>query len=268
MEKCATLIYKCAALGAISALGPKIKVVENSFSGAWPPESRQTEFICSSYGQNRTGTREGDLCDLFYLRSMDRGTANVPYLLVQYLFRHFEGRKSGARLFGGHFIGRLAAHFGLLGRLNICERIGNAWAWVAPGQERQSYATFGAPRAAEDAPTVDEGAQANLAPVQAPQPPPPVPRTMQQRITRLEEEVHELRWSIMRLRGDVDRLITNQGGFTTWMVSYMTQLMDASGRTHQAFDNTLVGSSQLPYQRRTKRRTGDASTSAPQQPHP
>ncbi|GKE61663.1 hypothetical protein Tco_1512030, partial [Tanacetum coccineum] len=35
--------------------------------------------------------------DLFYLRSMDQGTTNVPYLLAQYLFRHAEGRKSGAR---------------------------------------------------------------------------------------------------------------------------------------------------------------------------
>ncbi|GKB99595.1 hypothetical protein Tco_0985732 [Tanacetum coccineum] len=32
----------------------------------------------------------------------------------QYLFRHAKGRKSGARLSGGHFIGRLAHHFGLV----------------------------------------------------------------------------------------------------------------------------------------------------------
>nr|GEV94380.1 hypothetical protein [Tanacetum cinerariifolium] len=47
--------------------------------------------------------------DLFYLSSMDHGTANVPRLLAQYLFRHAEGRKSGASLSGGHFIGRLAS---------------------------------------------------------------------------------------------------------------------------------------------------------------
>ncbi|GKC70601.1 hypothetical protein Tco_1116484, partial [Tanacetum coccineum] len=45
--------------------------------------------------------------DLFYLRSMDRGTTNVPHLLSQYLFRHVEGRR-------GHFIRRLAMHFGLV----------------------------------------------------------------------------------------------------------------------------------------------------------
>ncbi|GKE31924.1 hypothetical protein Tco_1451246 [Tanacetum coccineum] len=52
--------------------------------------------------------------DLFYLRSMDHGTTNVPHLLTQYLFRHAEGRNSEARLSGGYFIGRLAMHFGLV----------------------------------------------------------------------------------------------------------------------------------------------------------
>nr|GEV85041.1 hypothetical protein [Tanacetum cinerariifolium] len=35
--------------------------------------------------------------DLFYLSNMDRGSANNPYLLVQYLFRHAEGKKSGGQ---------------------------------------------------------------------------------------------------------------------------------------------------------------------------
>nr|GEW04100.1 hypothetical protein [Tanacetum cinerariifolium] len=38
--------------------------------------------------------------DLFYLRNKDRGTANVPYLLARYLFRHAEGRKSGSSYLG------------------------------------------------------------------------------------------------------------------------------------------------------------------------
>ncbi|GKC71756.1 hypothetical protein Tco_1117639 [Tanacetum coccineum] len=45
---------------------------------------------------------------------MDQWAANVPYLLAQYLFRHIEGRKSGAKLSGGHFIRHLAHHFGLV----------------------------------------------------------------------------------------------------------------------------------------------------------
>ncbi|GKF25536.1 hypothetical protein Tco_0081430, partial [Tanacetum coccineum] len=95
-------------------------------------------------------------------------------------FRHDEGRKSRERLSGGHFIGPLAAHFGLLARLNICLRFGDTWAWVAPRSERQQAAVAGALGAAEDAPAANEGAQAIPAPVQAPQPPPPAPqhRTM------------------------------------------------------------------------------------------
>nr|GEX08176.1 hypothetical protein [Tanacetum cinerariifolium] len=106
--------------------------------------------------------------------------------------RHAEGRKSGARLSR------------------------------ARGPERQPDAAAGAPRAAKDAPAVDEGAQADPAPVQ------------------------ELRRSVMGLRGDVSRSIIDQGRFATWMVSCMTQLMDASSRTYQAFDSTLIGSSQFP----------------------
>ncbi|GKF75342.1 hypothetical protein Tco_0224786 [Tanacetum coccineum] len=75
---------------------------------------------------------------------MDRGTANISYLLVYYLFRHAEGRKSGARLFGRHFIGRLATNFGL------------------------SDAAAGTLVAAGDAPAVDEGDPVDLAPMQAP----------------------------------------------------------------------------------------------------
>ncbi|GJW27258.1 hypothetical protein Tco_0041069 [Tanacetum coccineum] len=154
--------------------------------------------------------------DLFYLRSMDRGTANVPYLLAQYLFRHAVRRKSGARLSEGYFIGRLAAHFGLVSdeglrglsmitrelpmidlhelvRLNICVRLGDTWAWVAPRPERQPTATAGAPKDAKGAHNEIKGNQAVLAPVQAPQPPPAAqPRTTPQRIERLKEEVHEL----------------------------------------------------------------------------
>ncbi|GKC13487.1 hypothetical protein Tco_1010269, partial [Tanacetum coccineum] len=53
--------------------------------------------------------------------------------------------------------------------------IGDDWAWVAPGPERQQLVAAGTPEAAEDAPAVDEGAQANPAPIQAPQTPPPPP---------------------------------------------------------------------------------------------
>ncbi|GJT16850.1 hypothetical protein Tco_0875556, partial [Tanacetum coccineum] len=51
---------------------------------------------------------------LFYLRGMDVGSVNVPYLLARYLRLFVAGRKSGALIYGGQFVGRLAEHFGLL----------------------------------------------------------------------------------------------------------------------------------------------------------
>ncbi|GKE65621.1 hypothetical protein Tco_1519782, partial [Tanacetum coccineum] len=104
--------------------------------------------------------------DLFYLRSIDQGTVNFSYLLAQYLFRHAEGRKSGSEMSEGHFIGHLTAHFGMVSdegligltitaceppmidmdelvKLNICVRLDDTWAWVAPGLERQPVAAVG-----------------------------------------------------------------------------------------------------------------------------
>ncbi|GJR08780.1 hypothetical protein Tco_0791432 [Tanacetum coccineum] len=108
--------------------------------------------------------------DLFYPCSMDREAANAPYLLAQYLFRHAEGRKSGSRLSGGYFIRRLAHHFGLVSDDGL--RGLSVVAHELPVIDME---------AAEDALAVDEGAQADLAPIQASQPPTPPPtagRTM------------------------------------------------------------------------------------------
>ncbi|GJY62828.1 hypothetical protein Tco_0464288 [Tanacetum coccineum] len=77
--------------------------------------------------------------DLFYLRGMDVGWINVPYLLARYLRLFSAGRKSGA----------------LISRVIDMAELPNAAA--------------GAPRAAEDAPAIDEGVQADPVPVQAPQ---------------------------------------------------------------------------------------------------
>ncbi|GJU11139.1 hypothetical protein Tco_1133535 [Tanacetum coccineum] len=119
--------------------------------------------------------------DLFYLRIMDRGTANFMYLLAQYLFMHAKGRKSCARLSGGHFIGCLAHHRGLVSddglrglsivtyelplidmgkivKLNICMEVGDDWAWVVQGVERHPVAAAAALGGAKDAPDVNKGA--------------------------------------------------------------------------------------------------------------
>ncbi|GKF66808.1 hypothetical protein Tco_0193325, partial [Tanacetum coccineum] len=69
------------------------------------------------------------------------------------------GGKSGAHIYGGQFVTRLAEHFGLL----TAEILGGLTLDAATG----------APTVAEDAPAADEGDQAVLPPVQAPQQPPP-----------------------------------------------------------------------------------------------
>ncbi|GKG43780.1 hypothetical protein Tco_0482873, partial [Tanacetum coccineum] len=82
-------------------------------------------------------------------------------------------------------------------RLQICAQFDDTWAWVAIRPERQPDDAAGAPNNVEDAPIIDEGGQADMAPEQAPQQPPPPPpahaRTMPQRMARLEEDVYEIR---------------------------------------------------------------------------
>ncbi|GJR51181.1 hypothetical protein Tco_1401702 [Tanacetum coccineum] len=77
-------------------------------------------------------------------------------------------------------------------------RLGDTWAWVALGSERKSIVAAGDPEATKDALDADEGDQAIPKIIQAPQPPPAVAstRTMEQRFSRLEEEVHNLRGDI------------------------------------------------------------------------
>ncbi|GJV34677.1 hypothetical protein Tco_1395077 [Tanacetum coccineum] len=194
--------------------------------------------------------------DLFYLRSIDQGTANVPYLIAQYLFRHAEGRKSGARLSGGYFIGCLAAYFGLVSdeglrgllvithelsmidlhelvRLNIYVRLGDTWAWVAPRPERQPTTTAGGQR---------------------------MPRVLTMRLNVLDAEVHILRSDIGEQRGVLDSMAHDFSRFTTWTVTSFSRMMVRSRVIYTSYSDSLV-----PYQRRTRRRIGDANTSIAQQ---
>ncbi|GKF45097.1 hypothetical protein Tco_0131649, partial [Tanacetum coccineum] len=91
------------------------EMAEAGFGAYWDDPVRRLSYTMIAYSISGRGMAPEKVTgvDLFYLRSMDHGTINVPHLLAQYLFRHEEGRKSEARLLGGHFIGRLAMHFGL-----------------------------------------------------------------------------------------------------------------------------------------------------------
>ncbi|GKD48146.1 hypothetical protein Tco_1277122 [Tanacetum coccineum] len=127
-------------------------------------------IACSIAGRSQAPEKV-TVTDLFYLRGMDVGSINVPYLL--------------ARLQELTIIVLELPIIDMaeLVRLQIYEEIKDTWAWVALGLERQPNATAGA---TEDAHVVDEGGQAVSAPVQAPQQPPPPPpttgRTMTQRL--------------------------------------------------------------------------------------
>ncbi|GKE84081.1 hypothetical protein Tco_1557823 [Tanacetum coccineum] len=256
------------------------------------------QLIACSIARRSQAPEKVTVTDLFYLRGMDVGSVNVPYLLARYLRLFAAGRKSGQHISDGQFVARLAEHFGLLTveilggltnialelpiidmtelvRLHICAQFDDTWAWVAIGPERQPVSSAGAPATAEDAPIIDEGVQAEPAPEQAPQQPPPSPvaaRTIPQRLRRLEEDVQGLRRDVGSLRRFVERSMADQGRFSTWMMTCMTQLMDASGLTYQAFDRTFRGSSPAAFQRRTRQMIVKANTSItqqdPQQPDP
>ncbi|GKA81997.1 hypothetical protein Tco_0788745 [Tanacetum coccineum] len=153
--------------------------------------------------------------NLFYLRGLDVGSVNLPYLLAQYLRRFAAGRKSGAHISGGQFVARLAEHFGLL-----TAEILRGLTVIAPdlaiiNMVELPDVAASAPVVAEDAPVVDEGDQAISAPMQG------------------------LRRDVGSLRGLVERLITGQGRLSIWMISCMAKLMEASGQTYQAFDGTF-----------------------------
>ncbi|GKC54455.1 hypothetical protein Tco_1077200, partial [Tanacetum coccineum] len=62
---------------------------------------------------------------------------------------------------------RMMAH-SIAGRSQAPEKFDDTWAWVAMGPDRQPNDAAGAPAVVEDAPAVDEGDLAVLAPVQSP----------------------------------------------------------------------------------------------------
>ncbi|GJU86921.1 hypothetical protein Tco_1294467, partial [Tanacetum coccineum] len=104
--------------------------------------------------------------DLFYLRGLDVGLFNIPYVLARYLRRFAARRKSMAHIFGGQFVARLAKHF----RLLTVKILGGLMV-ISPelpiiDMAELPNAAAGAHAVAEDAPAIDEGDLAVPAPVQ------------------------------------------------------------------------------------------------------
>ncbi|GJW27367.1 hypothetical protein Tco_0041178 [Tanacetum coccineum] len=192
-----------------------------------------------------------------------------------YLRLFIAGRKSEALISGGQFVAQLAKHFGLLtekrlwgltvialalpvidmaelGRLQICVEIDDTWAWVALRPERQPDVAVGAPEVDEDAPAVDEDMPQAV--------PPPPPRTQGERIARLEEEVHGMRELLQGQSEVLDHMARDFSRFATWTVTSLARMMDRAGVTYTSYYETPGE-----YQRHTRQRTGEASTSTTQQ---
>ncbi|GKF03951.1 hypothetical protein Tco_0034619, partial [Tanacetum coccineum] len=196
-------------------------------------------IACSIAGRSQAPEKV-TVTDLFYLRGMDVGSINAPYLLARYLRLFSARRKSTAHISVGQFVARLAEHFGLL-----TAEILRGLTVIAPelsfiNMERQPNATAGAPRVAQDAPIVDEGGQANLAPVQVPPPPPTPFRTMPQRMARLEEDVHEMCGALIKQRKVIDAMAYDFSRFSTWAVTGLAQMMDRAGVAYVLYSKTHV----------------------------
>ncbi|GJX44240.1 hypothetical protein Tco_0260916 [Tanacetum coccineum] len=176
-------------------------------------EMEQAGFGAYWHGSERVIPDKGDLRDYWMEISFDRDFLGPApsYVFIQDPVRRLCHRMIACSISGKgqapkkglrglsmvtHELSLIDLHE--LGRLNIYIKVGDTWAWVSLGPERQPDAAAGAPGSTEDAPAVDEGAQADPAPVQAPQPSPPAPRTMHQRISRLEEEVATERCKAVR----------------------------------------------------------------------
>ncbi|GJZ91968.1 hypothetical protein Tco_0664033 [Tanacetum coccineum] len=142
-------------------------------------------IACSIAGRSQAPEKV-TVTDLFYLRGMDVGSVNVPYLLARYLRFFAVERESGAHISGGQFVARLTEHFGLL-TVEILQGL----IVIAPALPVIDMAEL-------IDPVVDEDVKADPAPAQEPPPlpPPAAARTMPQRMTRLEEDVHEIRGAL------------------------------------------------------------------------
>ncbi|GKB81484.1 hypothetical protein Tco_0948379 [Tanacetum coccineum] len=166
------------------------------------------------------------------------------------------GRKSGAHI-SVIALELLIIDMAELVRLQICKQLDDTWAWVSMGPERQPNAAVGAPGVAQDSPIVDEGGQADPAPVQAPPPPPPAAaRTMPQRMARLEEDVHEIRRALTEQREVIDAMARDFSRFCTRTTTSLVRMMDMAGVTYTSYSQTP-----REYQRCVRYKTDDASTS-------
>ncbi|GKA52706.1 hypothetical protein Tco_0746021 [Tanacetum coccineum] len=179
--------------------------------------------------------------DLFYLRGLDVGSVNIPYLLGRYLRRFAAGRKSGALISGVQFVARLAEHFRLLAeerlqgltvtapalfiidmaelvRLQIRVEFGDTWAWVPAGPARLEGDTRGV---AKEAPVALGGGDEDEEMPQADQ------------------------------REVLDSMARDFSRFTTWTITSLSRMMDRADVTYTRYSESPVEYQRLSVRRKT-----------------
>nr|GEY26662.1 hypothetical protein [Tanacetum cinerariifolium] len=86
-----------------------------SYTFIWDPMLRLCHrLIACSIARRSQAPKKVTMTDLFYLRGMDVGSVNVPYLLARYLRLFASGRKQEAMISEGQYVARLAEHFRFL----------------------------------------------------------------------------------------------------------------------------------------------------------
>nr|GEU31414.1 hypothetical protein [Tanacetum cinerariifolium] len=159
-------------------------------------------IACSIAGRSQA-PKKVTVTDLFYLRGMDVGSVNVPYLLDRYLRLFDSGRKQGAMISGGQYVAHLAEHFGLLAE----ERL-QGLTVIAPTLPIIDMAELegDAKGVTKEAPVASGGGDEDE---EMPQAVPPSPRTQGERIDRLEEEVNGMREALQGQRVVLDSMARN-----------------------------------------------------------
>ncbi|GJV48136.1 hypothetical protein Tco_1438348 [Tanacetum coccineum] len=174
--------------------------------------------------------------DLFYLRGLDVGSVNIPYILARYLRRFAAERKSGAHISGGQFVARLAKHFGLL-----TAKILEGLTVITP-----------------ELLIID---MAELVPLKATTITQLKCRTLPTKgWARLEEDVHEIHGTLAKKREVISAMTRDFSRLCTWTTNSLARMMDRAGVTYTSYSETP-----REYMRRVRCRTDGASTSTVQQ---
>ncbi|GJU21106.1 hypothetical protein Tco_1154448 [Tanacetum coccineum] len=166
-------------------------------------------IACSVAGRSQAPEKV-TVTDLFYLRGMDVGSVNVPYLLARYLRLFASGRKQGAMISGGQYVARLAEHFGLLTE----ERLQGLTAWVPTRPARQKE---GARGVAEEAPIAPGGGDEDEEMPQAGQ------------------------------REVLDSMARDFSRFSTWTITSLARMMDMAGVPYTRYSESPVEYESITY---------------------